>query len=79
MFAMLTLAVELIVLVVRLVAASACAPLSFQREIMRSPSSGSSRSVRYVNNSSKVNGDNDNTFDSGIGVRPALFSEGTEL
>ena len=58
----------------RLPAASACAPLSFQRETMRSPYSKDSYHVRFVNLDSGA-GAGYGANASGFGVRPALLSE----
>ena len=70
---------SMVTTIIRLTAVSACAPLSFQREqnYKRSPYSGVSNSVRGVEIAGVVHGPN--ALSGGLGVRPALFSEGTEL
>ena len=63
----------------QLVAASACAPLSSRREqnYKRSPASDSSLGVYNVDLRLIIGGTSGSS--GGNGVRPALFSEGTEL
>ena len=56
---------------VQSVVASACAPLSFQRETMRSPYSGDSYGVRGVNHYGYVN--SHHAVSGGFGVRPLSF------
>ena len=65
--------------IMRLLVVAACAPLSSQREqnYKRSPSTGNSQYVRGVSIASGIGGPG--AVAGGYGVRPALFSEGTEL
>ncbi len=46
---------------------------------MRSPYSGNSTDMRIVNLEGRVYNNTGGGVSGGIGVRPALFSEGTEL
>ena len=66
-------AVSITTLVEESVEVSACAPLSFQRETMRSPSLGYSYQVRYAAPTGYVKYGLSGV--GGYGVRPALLSE----
>ncbi len=80
---MCVVSVLLVVLAVlaQLQEVTACAPLSSQREqnYKRSPYSGYSNDVRHVNLTAYIGGEGTPTYSGAYGVRPALFSEGTEL
>ena len=73
-----TLVLEMVLMHIHVV--SACAPLSSQREqnYKRSPFSGNSYNLRLVDYTGGI-GSAYGAVSGAFGVRPALFSEGTEL